>query len=95
MQTGIKENILAITHTENVGSWEQLKNTSSWINIHLTDYSEVQEASNILSSFTTESIHDISKFDTYLKNSKKEYMQFKDSEEKIPQFNFSIVVIYG
>ena len=30
---GVQENTLAIIHTENVANWEQLKNTSSWINI--------------------------------------------------------------
>ena len=68
---GVQENILAIIHTENVANWEQLRNTSSWININLVDYLEVQEASNISFSFITESVHDISKFDIYLKNSKR------------------------
>ena len=67
---GIEENILAVIYTENVGNWEHLKTTSSWINIDLVDYLEVQEASNTLFSFITESIHDISKFDIYLENSK-------------------------
>ena len=30
---GVQEKTLAIIHTENVANWEQLKNTSSWINI--------------------------------------------------------------
>ena len=68
---GVQENILAIIHTENVANWEQLRNTSSWINIDLVDYLEVQEASNISFSFITESVHDISKFDICIKNSKR------------------------
>ena len=87
---GVQENILAIIHTENVANWEQLRNTSSWINIDLVDYLEVQEASNISFSFITESVHDISKFDIYLKNSKREHIKFKENKEKIPQFNFVI-----
>ena len=90
----VPENILAIIHTEKVANWEQLKNTSSWINIDLVDYLEVQEASNISFSFITESIHDISKFDTYLKNTKREHIKFKENEEKIPQSNFVIEAIY-
>ena len=30
---GVPENILVVIHTEKVANWEQLKNTSSWINI--------------------------------------------------------------
>ena len=92
---GVQENILAIMHTENVENWEQLKNTSSWINIDLVDYLEVQEPSNISFSFITESIHDISKFDIYLKNSEREHIKFKENEEKIPQFNFVIEGTYA
>ena len=45
-------------------------------------------------SFITESIHDISKFDIYLKNRKREHIKFMENEEKIPQFNFVIEAIY-
>ena len=92
---GGQENILAIIRTENVANWEQLKNTSSWINIDLVDYLEVQEASNISFIFITESIHDISKFDIYLKNSKREHVKFEENEEKILQFNFVIEPIHA
>ena len=90
----VQQNILAIIHTENVANWEQLKHISSWINIDLVDYLEVQEASNILFSFIIESIHDISKFDIYLNNSKRVRIKFKKNEDKIPQFNFPIEAIY-
>ena len=46
------------------------------------DYLEVQEASNISFSFITESIHDISKFDIYLKNTKRERIKFKETKKK-------------
>ena len=35
---GTIEDLLAITHTENIVIWAHLKNTSSWINIDLVDY---------------------------------------------------------
>ena len=92
---GVYKNILAIIHTENVAHWEQLKNTSSWIYIDLVNYVEVQEASNISFSFIIESIRNISKFDIYLKNSKREHINIKDNEEKIPQVNFVIEAIYA
>ena len=92
---GVQENILAIIHIENVANWEQLKDTSNWMNIDLVNYLEVQEASNISFSFITESIHDISKFDISLKNSKREHIKFKENEKKIPQFNFAIEAIYA
>ena len=60
----------AVIHTENVANWELLKNTCSWININFVNYLEVQEALKSF-SFITESVHDISKFDIYLKNSKR------------------------
>ena len=78
----VQENILAIIHTENVANWEQFKNTSSWINIDLVNCLEVQEASSISFSFVTESIHDISKFDIYFKNSKREHIKIKENEKK-------------
>ena len=78
----VQENILAIIHTENVANWEQFKNTSSWINIDLVNCLEVQEALKILFSFITESIHDISKFDIYFKNSKRENIKFKEKKTK-------------
>ena len=92
---GVQENILAIIHIENVANWEQLKDTSNWMNIDLVNYLEVQEASNISFSFITESIHDISKFDISLKNSKRQHIKFKENEKKIPQFNFAIEAIYA
>ena len=78
----VQKNILAIIHTENIANWEQFKSTSSWINIDLVNCLEVQEASNILFSFITESIHDISKFDIYFKKSKTEHIKFKENEKK-------------
>ena len=62
--------------------------------IDLVDYVEVQEASNISFSFIPKSIRNISKFDIYLKNSKREHIKFKENEEKIPQFNFVIEPVY-
>ena len=76
---GVQENILMIIHSENVANWEQLKNISSWVNIDLVDYLEVQEASNISLSFITELIHNISKLriarenTLNLKKTKKKY----------------------
>ena len=92
---GVQKNILVIIHSENVANWEQLKNISSWVNIDLVDCIEVQEASNISLSFINESIHNISKFNIYLKNSKRKHIKFKENDEKIPQFNFIIEVIYA
>ena len=43
----------------------------------------------------TESIHNISTFDIYLKSSKREHIKFKVNKEKIPQFNFAIEAIYA
>ena len=70
-------NVLGVIHTENINNWGQLKETSSWINIDLVDYLNVQEASNLSFSFLTESIYDISKLDIYLKNGKNEDIIFK------------------
>ena len=56
---GKRTNVLGIIHTENIPNWNQLKSTSSWVNIDLTDNNEVQEAGNTSFSFLTESIHDI------------------------------------
>ena len=65
---GKEVNVVVVIHTKNINDWEQLKETSSWINIDLVDYLNVQEASNLSLSFLNESIYDISKFDIYLKN---------------------------
>ena len=65
---GKEVNVVGVIHTENINNWEQLKETSNWINIDLVDYLNVQEASNLSLSFLNESIYDISKFNMYLKN---------------------------
>ena len=88
-----REDILAIIHTGNVVSLAHLKNTSSWINIDLVDYLNIQEPANTSFSFLTESIHDISKFDISLKNKNRELIRFSEGEQKIPQFNFAIDAI--
>ena len=67
---GTREDILAIIHTENIVNWTHLKNTSSWINIDLVDYLNVQEPANTSFSFLMESVHDTSKFDISLKKKK-------------------------
>ena len=93
--SGKEVNVLWLIHTENINNWKQLKETSSWINIDLVDYLNVQKASNLSFSFLTESIYDIYKFDKYLKNGKNEDIIFEEGEEKIPQFNFNIDTLYS
>ena len=39
---GKQEDISAIIHIENIPNWNQLKSTSNWVNINLTDYLEIQ-----------------------------------------------------
>ena len=92
---GKEVNVIRVIHTENINNWEQLKETSSWINIDLVHYLNVQEASNLPFSFLTESIYDICKFDIYLKNGENEDIIFKEGKEKTPQFNFTIDALYG
>ena len=92
---GIREDILAIIHTENIVNWEHLKSISSWIDIDLVDYLNIQEPSNTWLSFLTESelIHNISKFHISLKNKNREFIRFGEGKQKIPQFNFAIDAI--
>ena len=87
--------VLGIIHTENIANWNQLKSTSSWVNIDLTDYSEIQAAGNILFSFITESIHDIAEFDVVFLNGRGGHIKFSEGEQKIPQINFAIEAING
>ena len=91
----MQENILAILHTENIPSREQLRSTFSWINIDLVRYLDTREATNLSFSFLTDSIQNISKFDIKLKIHKRELKKFKEGEKKILQFNFSIDLIKG
>ena len=92
---GKRTDVLGIIHTENIANWNQLKSTSSWVNIDLTDYSEIQEACNISFSFITESIHDIAEFDVVFLNGRGEHIRFLEGEQKIPQINFAIEAING
>ena len=84
-----REDILAIIHTGKIENWAHLKNTSSWVNIDLEDYLNIQEPANTLFSFLAESIHNISKFDISLKNKNRELIRFGKGKQKIPQFNFA------
>ena len=70
-----------------------MKIISTWINIDLVDYLNIQEPANTSFSFLTESIHDISKFDISLKNQNRELIRFGKGEQKIPQFNFAVDAI--
>ena len=79
---GKEVNVLGVIHTETLNNREQLKETSSRINIDLVDYLHMQEASNLSFSFLTEFIYDTSKFDLYLKNGKNEDIIFEEGEEK-------------
>ena len=79
---GKQENILAIIQIENIPNWNQLKSTSSWVNIDLTDYLEIQSAGNISFNFITSSIYDISKFDITFKNEKGEAILFDKKKKK-------------
>ena len=92
---GKPTDVLGIIHTENIANWNQLKSTSSWVNIDLTDYSEIQGAGNISFSFITESIHDIAEFDVVFLNGRGEHIKFLKGEQKIPQINFAIDAING
>ena len=84
---GKQENILAIIQIENIPNWNQLKSTSSWVNIDLTDYLEIQSAGNISFNFITSSIYDISKFDITFKNEKGEAIIFDKKKNKKKQTN--------
>ena len=53
-----REDILAVIHAENIENRTHLENTSSWINIELVDYLNVQEPANTSFSILKESIHD-------------------------------------
>ena len=70
-----------------------MKIISTWINIDLVDYLNIQEPANTSLSFLTESIHDISKFDISLKNKYRELIRFSKGKQKIPKFNFAIDAI--
>ena len=61
--------------------------TSSWVNIDVVDYKEVNSAGNTAFSFITESVYDLAKFDIVLINSKREPIRL------IPQVNFTIGVL--
>ena len=91
----IQANILAIIHTENIPSWEQLISTSSRINIDVVDYFHTREAANLPFCVLTDSIHGMSKFYIELKNHNRELIKFKEDEQKIRQFTFAIDVIKG
>ena len=67
--------------------------TSSWVNIDVVDYKEVNSAANTAFSFLNESVYDLAKFDIVLINSKREPIQFAYTEKKIPQVNFTIGVL--
>ena len=41
---GKEVNVLGVIHTESINNWEQVKETSSWINIDLVDYLNAREA---------------------------------------------------
>ena len=92
---GNKTNILGIIHTENITNWNQLKNTSSWINIDLTDYLGTQTHGNISFSFISESIQDLAKFEIHLLNGNGDRIKFAEQEQKVPQIKFAIEVIQG
>ena len=92
---GKEVNVLGVIHTENINNWEQSKETSSWINIDLVDYLNVQETSNLSFIFLNKFIYNISKLNIYLKNGKNEDILFEEGEEKVPQFNFTIDALYG
>ena len=88
---GEEDTILGIIHTENIESWEQLSTISSWINIDLVDYKEVNGATNTAFSFFTEPIYDLAEFGIVLINSKREPTRFAYMEKKIPQVNSLII----
>ena len=92
---GKRTDVLGIIHTENIANWNQLKSTSSWVNIDLINYSEIQRAGNISFSFVTESIHDTAEFDLVFLNGRGEHIKFSEGKQKIPQINFAIDTING
>ena len=92
---GKRTDVLGIIYTENIANWNQLKSTSNWVNIDLTDYSKIQGAGNISFSFITESIHDIAEFDVVFLNGREEHIKFSEGKQKIPQINFAIDAING
>ena len=79
---GEQDSDRGIIHLESIENWERLSSTSSWVNIHCTEYLDVQRASNMSFSFTRESIHDLTKFDVELRNRNRELLEFGSEEKK-------------
>ena len=86
-----KQEDIAIICTENIPNWNQLKSTSSWINIDLTDYLREISYSILLQAPSIK----ISKSDIMFKNGKGEAIIFDKDEKRIPQVNFAIDAIDG
>ena len=90
---GHQHNVLVIIHLGSINNWEQLVQTSSWVNIDLVDYQDAKESSNIPFSFFTQSLQDVAKFEFELRNNKKGTFDVRRGREKSPPGETLIEVI--
>ena len=84
---------LGAIYTSEIENWEDIKRSSHWTAIKLTDIAVPIAAKHSLFGFETQNFNNLLDFKYSLLNDKGEIIEFKDGETKVPTLNFSIQIL--
>ena len=70
-----------------------LKKTSHWVNAVFINSEYLRNAQHFTFAFETTDLHSLLNFGYLLLDNEGKLIKFKENEDKIPAFNFSIQVI--
>ena len=73
--------------------WKEIKKTSHWTNVVLTDSIYPIAGKHFAFGFETTDLHNLLKFEYSLIDEKGKLIKFKQGEDEIPALNFTIQVM--
>ena len=84
---------IGVIFTSEIEDWKNIKKTSDWVNVVLTDLQYPIAAKHFVIAFETTDLHNILNFEYSLVDDEGKLIEFKTGEDKISALNFTIQIV--
>ena len=84
---------IGVIFTSKIEDWKNIKKTSDWVNVVLTDSQYPIAAKHFPFPFETSDLHNILNFEYSLVDDEGKLIEFKTGEDKISALNFTIQIV--
>ena len=84
---------IGVIFTSEIEDWKNIKKTSDWVNVVLTDSQYPIEAKHFAFAFETTDLHNILNFEYSLVDDEGKLIELKTGEGKISALNFTIQIV--